>query len=374
MTTDDQARSGAGAKKTAMWTEDRAARELLTFPRVVAGILTELLPETATRLDFDKMKIFPTVTLDSSGGERTADSSWEIALEDGDAVGVLIEWQSTPDSKMLLRMSEYATRMATLMGRQSSRRYPDGSMPYVFLIVIYTGGPRSSWNAPTEWRLKPARQPEGLRLLLIAVGYDLLCADDAKEYTGENPGIARTLMTIAGTGEAAATVACRRLLRRLEGEGDDSLDLVAAVLRFFKVIIVKRWPESEIAQRLAHIDTWRDVRSISTEQKRMELEMTLTTFEREIAELKAEGRMEGHELGLAKGRQLGMTESLRRLVKRKYGQTAWATVSAFMKGTPGVSVRAEMFDWLWECSSVEEFMDRMRASNGASSSNGTTPS
>ena len=273
---------------------------------------------------------------------------------------------------MLLRMSEYATRMATLMGRQSSRRYPDGSMPYVFLIVIYTGGPRSSWNAPTEWRLKPARQPEGLRLLLIAVGYDLLCADDAKEYTGENPGIARTLMTIAGTGEAAAKVACRRLLRRLEDEGAASLDLVAAVLRFFKVIVVKRWPESEIAQRLAHIDTWRDVRSIGTEQKRMELEMTLTTFEREIAELKAEGRMEGHELGMtkghelgmAKGRQLGMTDSLRRLVKRKYGQSAWERVSAFMQAAPSASVTPEMFDWLLECSSVEEFMGRMRASNG----------
>ncbi len=284
MTTEDQTRAGAGAKKTAMWTEDRAARELLTFPRVVAGIVTELLPETAARFDFDKMKIFPTVTLDSSGGERTADTSWEIALEDGDAVGVLIEWQSTPDSKMLLRMSEYATRLATLMARQSSRRYPDGSTPYVFLIVIYTGGPRSSWNAPTEWRL----------------------------------------------------------------------------------IVVKRWPESEIAKRLAHIDTWRDVRSIGTEQKRMELEMTLTTFEREIAELKAEGRREGHELGLAKGRQLGMTDSLRRLVKRKYGQSAWERVSAFMQAAPSASVTPEMFDWLLECSSVEEFMGRMGASNGAS--------
>ncbi len=66
------------------------------------------------------------------------------------------------------------------------------------------------------------------------------------------------------------------------------------------------------------------------ERKRMELEMTLTTFEREIAELEArgvakgrelgmnEGRElgmnEGREIGLTEGRKLGMTDSLRRLV------------------------------------------------------------
>ncbi len=142
----------------------------------------------------------------------------------------------------------------------------------------------------------------------LAFGYPLICADDAKEYAGDNPRTARTLMTIAGTGEKSATVACRRLLRRLEGEGDDSLDLVAAVLRFFKVIVVKTWPESEIAKRLAHINTWRDVRSISMERKRMELEMTLTTFEREIAELEArgvaKGMARGHELGMTEGREL----------------------------------------------------------------------
>ncbi len=355
-----------------MWTEDRAARELLTFPRVVTGILTELLPETAAQFDFDKMQIRPTVTLDSSGKERIADSSWEIALKDGRVVGIPIEWQSTPDANMLWRMIEYATRLGTLMSRQSRLGHPEGSTPYVFPIVIYTGGPRGTWNAPTEWRHQPAEQPDQFRPRHLAFGYPLICADDAKEYAGDDPRTARTLMTIAGTGEESATVACRRLLRRLEGEGDDSLDLVAAVLRFFKVIVVKRWPESAIAKRLAHINTWRDVRSIGMEQKRMELEMTLTTFEREIAELKAEGRelgmTEGRKLGITEGRELGMTDGLRRLVKRKYGQSAWETVSAFMNSTPRFSVTAEMFDWLLECSSADEFLAKLRAGNGITAS------
>ncbi len=246
----------------------------------------------------------------------------------------------------------------------------------MFPIVIYTGGPRSTWNAPTEWCHQPADEPDQFPPRHLAFGYPLICADDAKEYAGDDPRTARTLMTIAGTGEKSATVACRRLLRRLEGEGDDSLDLVAAVMRFFKVIVAKTWPESEIAKRLAHINTWRDVRSISMERKRMELEMTLTTFEREIAELEARGVAkgmargrklgitEGRELGVTEGRELGMTESLRRLVKRKYGQSAWETVSAFMNGTPSLSVTADMFDWLLECSSADEFLAQLRAGNG----------
>ncbi len=383
-----------------MWTEDRAARELLTFPRVVASILTELLPEAAAFFDFDKMQIRPTVTLDSSGKERIADSSWEIALKTGQVVGIPIEWQSTPNSNMLWRMIEYATRLAALMSRQSRLGHPEGSTPYVFPIVIYTGGPRGTWNAPTEWRHQPADQPDQFPPRHLAFGYPLICADDAKDYAGDNPRTARTLMTIAGTGETATTMACRRLLRRLEGEGDDSLDLVAAVLRFFKVIVVKRWPDSEIAKRLAHINTWRDVRSISTEQKRMELEMTLTTFEREIAELEArgvakgrelgmteghrlgvtEGRKlgvteghklgvtEGHKLGVTEGHKLGMTDSIRRLLKRKYGQSAWEKVSAIMNSAPSFSVTAEMFDWLLECSSADEFLAKLKADNGVTRS------
>ncbi len=341
---------------------------------------TELLPETAALFDFDKMQIRPTVTLDSSGRERIADSAWEIALNDGQVIGISIEWQSAPDANMLWRMIEYVTRLAGLMSRQSRLGHPEGSTPYVLPLVIYTGGPRGTWNAPTEWRHLPARQPDEFPPCHFAFGYPLICADDANDYAGDNPGTARTLMTVAGTGEESATVACRRLLRRLEGEGDDSLDLVAAVLRFFKVIVVKTWPDSEIAKRLAHINTWRDVRSISTEQKRMELEMTLTTFEREIAELKAEGRMEGHEvgmakgmakgreIGMAKGREIGMTESLRRLVKRKYGQSAWEAVSAFMSSAPSFSVTTELFDWLLECSSVDEFLAKLKAGNGITSS------
>ncbi len=62
-----------------------------------------------------------------------------------------------------------------------------------------------------------------------------------------------------------------------------------------------------------------------------------------------------------------MTESLRRLVKRKYGQSAWDKVSAFMNSAPSLTVRAEMFDWLLECSSVDEFLAKLRASNGITS-------
>ncbi len=84
--------------------------------------------------------------------------------------------------------------------------------------------------------------------------------------------------------------------------------------------------------------------------------MTLTTFEREIAELEA------------RGRELGMTDGLRRLVKRKYGQLAWEAVSAFMNSAPSFSVTAEMFDWLLECSSADEFLAKLKAGNGIASS------
>ncbi len=44
-----------------------------------------------------------------------------------------------------------------------------------------------------------------------------------------------------------------------------------------------------MAKRLAHIDTWRDVGSISMEEKEKEPKMAWAAFERRIAELEARG-------------------------------------------------------------------------------------
>ncbi len=55
-------------------------------------------------------------------------------------------------------------------------------------------------------------------------------------------------------------------------------------------------------------------------------------------------------------------------MKRKYGQSAWDKVSAFMNSAPSFSVTAEMFDWLLECSSADEFLAKLTAGNGVTSS------
>ncbi len=343
------------------WTEDKAMRELLSFRRVVGSVMREFLPEQARFVNLNELVAHPTVTLGTSGAERRSDSAWVAPLKKrGEMIGLAIESQSTPDPKMLERTLEYSSRLASQMRRDAGSERIGGRMPYVIPVVIYTGGSKGPWSAMTEWHGEPFDLPREMGIPYLAFFYFLICAADYEDYEGTDPGIALAMMIILAAGRDVALLACASVLRRLMEEGEAGRDLAFTIKMLFTVVALKKWGSWDFTSELVDLTASSgDVRSTDSELKRRELEMAWPGFERQIAEFEARGE----RLGLARAK----TEVLKRLVERKFGESAWATASGFIKDSPGSSVAIEMFDWVLDCPSADEFLEKVSRSNGITS-------
>jgi len=121
-------------------------------PAVVAQLLREFAAGPWLEgLDLDGMERVNTKFHADTGERREADLVWRIPRRDGgDAyVMLLLEFQSTPDHWMALRMLVYAGLLWQQLVREQ-RLLPDGRLPAILPIVLYNGDPR--WRAPLELR------------------------------------------------------------------------------------------------------------------------------------------------------------------------------------------------------------------------------
>lgn len=121
-------------------------------PAVVAQLLREFAAGPwLDGLDFDGMERLNTKFHADTGERREGDLVWRIPRQDGgDAyVMLLLEFQSTPNPWMALRMLVYAGLLWQQLVREQ-RLMPDGRLPPILPIVLYNGDPR--WRAPVKLR------------------------------------------------------------------------------------------------------------------------------------------------------------------------------------------------------------------------------
>ena len=129
---------------------DASYKSLFASPRTVADTLRCALRELATRLDFSTLERLPASFVTEQLGQRHADMLWRIQMAGGGWLYllVLLEFQSTVDRHMALRMMDYTARV--LLGLAKSALGPRGEFPFVLPIVVYNGNRR--WNAATDIR------------------------------------------------------------------------------------------------------------------------------------------------------------------------------------------------------------------------------
>ena len=127
---------------------DASYKNFFTHSQTVADTLRLGAGELARRLDFATLERLPASFVTEPLGQRHADMLWRIGFSGGGWVYILIllEFQSSVDRRMALRMMNYTNAIWMRLGREDLG--PRGEYPLVLPIVIYNGKPR--WTAATD--------------------------------------------------------------------------------------------------------------------------------------------------------------------------------------------------------------------------------
>ena len=178
---------------------DASYKRIFAHSRTTADLLRGFVGDLAHHLDFATLERLPASFVTEHLGQRHADSLWKMQTVERRWLYllVLLEFQSTVDSRMALRMLDYTIRV--LQGLVRDELDPDGRFPPILPLVIYNG--HGLWNAPTEVRDHFAPAPLELvgylpshrYLLLDLRALDPLLLPDLNIGTEEDGGMSSAL-------------------------------------------------------------------------------------------------------------------------------------------------------------------------------------
>jgi len=318
---------------TAKPDHDGLYHRFFSDPAVVAQLLREFVAGPwLDGLDLDGLERVGTKFHADTGERREGDLVWRIPRrEGGDAyVMLLLEFQSTPDPWMALRMLVYAGLLWQQLVREQ-RLMPDGRLPPILPVVLYNGDPR--WRAPVD---------------LV----DLIGLPDASPMWQWQPGLRYHLIDEGAfsPGDLEGRGGLPALLFRLENSSapDQLVGLADAVLAWFA-----RHPGFQAA-RAVFVELLGAAMAplgpgVQVPEKLLEVRNMLAT---RIEQWRQQLLLEGEQRGEQRGQQRGEAALLLRLLERRFGVLpGWVRVRVAAADTAIVE------EWglrLLEAASLEE--------------------
>ncbi len=322
---------------------DAAWKRLFSYPDMVRGLLAGfVLPERTEKPHLATLEPVPANLVSDTLRERVEDRVWRVRYRDRRLdLMVCLEFQSTVDRTMAVRVLEYSTLLYQELLRnrelrQAVQAEPDGKgrprrvkpnpLPPVLPIVLYHG--RRRWWAkedvaelcgPLGERLAPYQPSQ--RYLVLDVG----------RYTGPLPG---------GRNWMAELV---RLARTPDPER------VAAELREMSA----RWPESEYDSLLEAVLTW--LGQVHFPIHRIRIDVPELVDVREAITVLQHVAIDWS----AKLRAEGQAEVVRRQAARKFGAETAERLAERLAEITDPKRAVEVGEWLLECESGEELLDRV---------------
>ena len=134
---------------------DPVYKRLCAFPEVVEDLLRSLFPDkTLDAADWASLGRLPASYVSDDFRQRHGDAVWRVRLRPGDGRGewlyvlVLLEFQSTTDDIMALRVLQYTAMLYHELLREGAAK--PGRLPPVLPVVLYNG--QSKWRAAREVR------------------------------------------------------------------------------------------------------------------------------------------------------------------------------------------------------------------------------
>jgi AraC-like DNA-binding protein len=143
---------------------------------------------------------------------------------------------------MPVRMLQYVAALYDDLNKQNRLSFKKG-LPPVFPVVLYNGQPK--WTAKQQMADLYHNQPDYLKPYQPQLRYYLI--DEERQIEGVINGI-RTIFSFEKAHEyAQARHSTQKLVRYLEGLGDDKRALAMAVLKWVMVHLKKNYPTINIA-------------------------------------------------------------------------------------------------------------------------------
>ena len=341
---------------------DASYKSFFARPRTVADTLRAFASDIAAHLDFATLERMPASFVTRALVQRHADMLWRVQTIAGRWLYVLIllEFQSTVDRRMALRMMEYTAAIWRCL--EADDLGPGGEYPFLLPVVIYNG--ESRWTAPTDVGGLLAPAPDELlgnlprhRYLLIEIQ-----AEDPATLPHDN-----VLSMIARFEQAPTAAALEELVHSLP----DWLTRIRLpefeepFMAWVRHVLTQRHSERgrELRRKLRGEEEARMTTLIERARqwgKERDQEWLQKGIQRGIQKGVQKGIEEGIEKGIERGRTEGERLLARRLARDRFGPAAAQELSRVLEEFPEAAEVPDIVKLIFECETAEEFLRRVR--------------
>ena len=349
---------------------DPAYKLLFSRPRMVRDLLDGFAARGwSGALDFESLAPLSASFVGRELQQRHGDLIWRVRFRDDRwlYLVLLLEFQSTVDAAMAVRILEYTALLyRRLVAHDVLREH--GALPPVLPVVLYNG--RRRWTAPVEVTNLLAAGSEALAPYQPSQRYYVLDVARAADADLPADNLVSALIGLEKTRDAAGLrEALQALSDLLPAQGDDHLTQAFVTWLHQGLRHAGRLPadgEDPLAQ----------LRETETMLEETVREWTREWLEQGRAQGIEQGRAQGVEQGRAQGIEQGRAQGIEqgrheerallcRQAARKFDAGAAEGLAATLAGVTDPDRLARVGDWIIECSTASELLDRVRGDNGS---------
>ena len=317
----------------------------------------ELLPKRATaELDPRRLRRLPTEHVASGGQRRRADMAWAVGTLGSKAEALLaLEFQSSPDRAMALRMEVYAALLRQEVAAEGGLR-AGGLLPRVLPVVLYTGARR--WRPQTLAGLT-APTPAGWAGWQARFEFLLLDATTLTAEDGRSNPAAALLRLLASRNAESLPAMAKTLFEQLRPAGSgapaeqERRAFAKRLARALMRMLIARFAGAGASGRHRH----QMQQALQYMEEPTMLAEAITEWRQNAI---AEGRTEGIRQGVREGTSEGRRTLLRRQATRRHGPEAGDEFGRLLAGEEDAGRLALAGDLVIDCSSAEELLSRGR--------------
>ena len=286
---------------------DPVYKRLYAFPEMVADLLRSLFPDDALGADYDSLRRLPAEYVADDYRQRRGDAVWRLNAESAQGgwlhVLVLLEFQSTDDPSMALRVLEYTAMLYRELLREGSFGTGGGLLPPVLPVVLYNGD--LPWRSAAQVRDLVARTGSALSPYQPSQRHVVL---DERRAAADDPQLrelTRAVLLLEQSRSAADLTRVAESLSRVlsaPGGGDRAgrAELRQAFADWLAALLRRLEGDAAPAPAPAHV-------GLNLEEVKMTLEERVAEWPKPYIR---QGREEGIGLGRAEGISLGRAEGI----------------------------------------------------------------